>query len=538
MSQIRFRVLPPRTAKPVGLEPILILQQDRWNDYRFRTQYQLYYFENGKQTDETDAYIGAVKILRRGQTAADDIQISEDFSELTAEFCSVGESLDYYTRLNSLHPDMRDWILMALRDVVINPNFGSQFESEEGWRISLFRDQRYGGYEFRLLAGSILTGDYTSVPAENLRFSFKLPNWQQAVEFTFSSPTIEESFLGYESGLPGRIAVIVGRNGSGKSTVLARLARVAYGTVGERIAGDLAELGTIEPVGIGFSRIVNISFSPFDSFRLPASDAKSRRKVAKETQQGDGRFIFIGLRDIARERRAARSSGERMGTTVLKSISELAADFRSFLGVIEARGRKALLNQVAKTLLLEQYLSELTSDPTEAETDHTILQGFLESSTGHKITLLITAGLIAHIEPRSLVLIDEPETHLHPPLLAALMHSLRQILEAHKAFAVVATHSPVIVQESLAQHVKVIRREGEVGGMLPVKIETFGESIGLITQEIFGLSAETTDFHQALDGLIENLPNLDKIEALFQNNSMSHQARAYVMSRLASRGKE
>ncbi|MBW6100166.1 ATP-binding protein [Escherichia coli] len=55
------------------------------------------------------------------------------------------------------------------------------------------------------------------------------------------------------------------------------------------------------------------------------------------------------------------------------------------------------------------------------------------------------------MKKRCLVLFDEPETHLHPPLLAVLMSALRIVLNEVDAFAIVATHSPVVVQETLSK---------------------------------------------------------------------------------------
>lgn len=118
------------------------------------------------------------------------------------------------------------------------------------------------------------------------------------------------------------------------------------------------------------------------------------------------------------------------------------------------------------------------------------------------------------------------------------MHALRKILRKHEAFAIVATHSPVVVQESLASHVRVVRREGDMTTVLPVTGETFGESIGLISAEVFGLQTDTTDFHKVLDRLVKRYSDLEEIESLFLNGTMSHQARAYVMSRLSVSGKE
>ncbi len=144
------------------------------------------------------------------------------------------------------------------------------------------------------------------------------------------------------------------------------------------------------------------------------------------------------------------------------------------------------------------------------------------------------ASLVAYTEPKSIVLIDEPESHLHPPLLASLMHAIRLILHENDAFGVVATHSPVVVQETLARHIAIVRRSGTEVRIFPSRIETYGESIGEITNEIFGLTADATDFHKALSRLVDAGLSLDSIESLF-DHGLSLQARAYVMTRLASK---
>ena len=45
------------------------------------------------------------------------------------------------------------------------------------------------------------------------------------------------------------------------------------------------------------------------------------------------------------------------------------------------------------------------------------------SQTGHKIVLLTITRLVELVVEQSLVLIDEPESHLHPPLLSAFIQS-------------------------------------------------------------------------------------------------------------------
>ncbi|EFN9246805.1 hypothetical protein D3031_22320, partial [Escherichia coli] len=138
-----------------------------------------------------------------------------------------------------------------------------------------------------------------------------------------------------------------------------------------------------------------------------------------------------------------------------------------------------------------------------------------------------------------LVLFDEPETHLHPPLLAVLMSALRIVLNEVDAFAIVATHSPVVVQETLSKNVNVITRNGEFTDFQRPEIETFGENIGAITSSVFSLTTQITDYHDELDKLIIEYKNnnnpLDDIEKCF-DTGLSTQARSYVISKLAVKG--
>ncbi|WP_429333157.1 AAA family ATPase [Paraburkholderia sp. 35.1] len=160
---------------------------------------------------------------------------------------------------------------------------------------------------------------------------------------------------------------------------------------------------------------------------------------------------------------------------------------------------------------------------------------FFDWSTGHKIVLHVICCLVAYVEPRSLVLFDEPETHLHPPLLAALMHSIRTVLDEQDAYAIVATHSPVVLQETLAKHVHVISREGAHTVVRKPKTETFGENIGILTSNVFNLTSEVTDFTATLRQLADQIQDIEEIEALFELGGLSLQARAYVMSVQASK---
>ena len=53
---------------------------------------------------------------------------------------------------------------------------------------------------------------------------------------------------------------------------------------------------------------------------------------------------------------------------------------------------------------------------------------FSRLSSGHKVILLTLTCLVAITMERTLVLMDEPENHLHPPLLSAFVRALSALL--------------------------------------------------------------------------------------------------------------
>jgi predicted ATPase len=541
-----FNVIKPTRVIPKNVEATFYLVQDSWNDYSFQTLYHLYL-----SSSEGTTNFGSVKILKAGQTKSDSILIHDDFEKLDDSFVSVGTSLDYYQRLADLSENLRLQILKSLRDAVLNPELIPIFEKEEGWRTSVFRDQDDKSIdEFFILSRVMLAGNYTSMPTDGAGFSFQVDGWNEKVTFDLDSSVEIPSGFQNRVIIPSSLMAVIGRNGSGKSTLLARIARVAHGSATDRKLRPLSALGVLDPAGIGFPRIITISYSAFDSFELPGVSDHEREQIIRDVRRGDGRFVFCGLRDIAtelehriknNENSPLRSddSFDRVSQTLLKPVNVLAEEFVKTLELISDKKRDALYARAFKIISSDvsfdaySVLAELQNFRVDNPKDH-----FLSWSTGHKIVMQILVSLVAHMTPRSLVLIDEPETHLHPPLLAALMHAVRALLEEHKAYGIVATHSPVVLQETLSQHVYIVRREGTTTKLVRPSIETFGENVGALTSEVFGMNSGVTDFYKILDKMLVELNSLEAIESKFEPHGMSNQARAYVMSKLIRKNEE
>jgi len=551
-TNVPIAIEPPSRQLIQRMDTRFALQKDGWDDYSFRTLYHLHFRHGDNDTDVT--YIGGVKILKKGQKADQEQLIQEPFDKLSQDWVSVGTSLDYYQRLNELSPRRRKAIMGALNDAVAHPELVEHFKDERGWERSLFRDNE----DWRAFlddARVLYEGNFSALADIDESFTFTPAGVEEPIKFDFSSPEPDFYFGSYrrlgpsqrKTLLPNRIVVLVGRNGSGKSTLLARLAHVGFASPQERATKKLKALGTLDQPSIGFMRIITISYSAFDSFVVPGLDTKELSRTAQDLASGDGRFVFCGLRDLVAEARADvekdaqtnsseqdnDSEVERRTSTCLKPVEKIADEFGTLVARIRKEERVELFEAALEPLLgdpsfldLQDQMSRLMGSSRSARSL------FLGWSTGHKIVLHVVASLVAYATPRSLILFDEPEAHLHPPLMAALMHSVRIVLTEVNAFCVVATHSPVLLQETLSRHVRQVRRTGKSLEVKQPTLETFGENVGILTYDTFGLTAASTDYHKILDILVSGCDTLEEVDALFQPG-LSAQARAYVLTKFA-----
>lgn len=546
-----IEIYPPSRQLIRSMTSRFALQRDDWNDYSFRTLYHLHYRHGSDPTDIT--YIGGVKILKRGQTAGGPQLIQDSFKSLDQSFVSVGTSLDYYQRLNDIPERRRTAIMNALNDAVAHPELVDEFAEEEGWETSVFRDNS----EWRSFlsdARVLYEGNFGALPELDQTFSYFPPSSETGIEFDFSAPEPAEYIGPYRRQgpsrkrmlLPERMIVLIGRNGSGKSTLLSRIAHIAFASPQDRATRAIRALGRLEPAAIGFMRVITISYSAFDSFIVPGVAAKDLSQITEDLEKGDGRFVFCGLRDIAAEVRDDIEKAqetpdddeillERRTSTKLKPVDALADEFAKLLSQIRRDDTGPLFRAALEPLLGDPSFADLVEQVDGlVESGARAKRIFLGWSTGHKIALHVVASLVANARPRSLILFDEPEAHLHPPLMAALMHSVRLVLTEVNAFCIAATHSPVLLQETVARHVRNIRRVGDMIEVETPALETFGENVGVLTYSAFGLTASSTDFHKILDLLVRGCGAVDEIDQVF-SPGLSGQARAYVLSRLAEK---
>lgn len=326
-----------------------------------------------------------------------------------------------------------------------------------------------------------------------------------------------------ESFPPTNVHVLIGRNGVGKTTLLNDMAQAIVDDEADAdaVGAFAAQLNKLNERL--FTSLVSVTFSAFDPFEpLP-----SRQNKSEGVQ-----YAYIGLKNVG--------LGKDGTPRPPKSPDALSADFGNSVlicrqGARVERWRRALEMLQADPIFRDAEVSSLARpgiEPEEIKVEARRL--FRKLSSGHKIVLLTITRLVETVEEKTLVLLDEPEAHLHPPLLSAFVRALSDLLINRNGVALVATHSPVVLQEVPQSCVWVIRRTGTRSVAERPEVQTFGENVGLLTREVFGLEVTQSGFHKMLRDAVAELSDYDRILRRF-NGELGDEARAIVQGLLAAR---
>jgi hypothetical protein len=255
------------------------------------------------------------------------------------------------------------------------------------------------------------------------------------------------------------------------------------------------EFGDQEQKSERFSRVIYFSFSAFDDYCF--EDLVSSKRDDRSIYQPD--VFYIGLRK--------RENAELQTQTP----DALTSIFRKSAENIQGRDLKSRWKKALKYLETDPYFADIgLSEFVNASLNN--LESLFDSlSSGHKVVLLTITAMVEKVSEKTLVLIDEPETHLHPPLVSSFIRALSELLIHRNGVAILATHSPVVLQEVPRSCVWKIVRSGMETTVKRPNIETFGESIGTLTRQVFGLEVDRSGFYALLKDSVSSGSSLDEI---------------------------
>lgn len=521
---INFILLARGGQPPTSGFNTVYLKIDHWNDFSFVTMfYMSLHDENGVYHE-----IENVKIGFTGQN--EDIStystLGNQFQFLPDNYFSLGGGLEYYQALGSkLTQQTRESILSGLRDVVFIQDAFEIARDERVFSTSLLRSTSL----------ATLKGQFKRVldglpPLTNFKFEYRSA---QQTEFSGINLAFE---VKAEKKPSTNVHAVIGRNGVGKTTLLNGMIKAI--TNRQDSTYQFVERNIWQEQNISddfFSSLVSVSFSAFDQFTPPFE----QHDPAKGTC-----YFYIGLKD-PRDGKSHRAITDLQDDCVRSLIwcffQQKKAD--RWLKAIDKLGSDENFASMGLEKLFTIYNDLRRNIRNDVQSDskefHNIYRSAVANylsrmSSGHAIVLLIITRLVETVEEKTLVLMDEPESHLHPPLLSAFVRALADLLFDRNAVAIIATHSPVVLQEIPASCVwKMYRTRGNIITSRPT-IETFGENVGVLTSEVFSLEVERSGFHDLLAKSVNSGMTYEAIIADY-NNQLGFEGRAILKSLIANR---
>lgn len=467
----------------IGLSTIYLTKND-WDDYSFKTSFYVQvHDEEGRLHD-----LEIVKIGFTGQTTMHTTYsvISEKsgfpaFEQIPEGFFSVGLDVEYYKKIYALPEQTRRSYLLAIKDIAFDSKLFELAQKEDVFKDSLLRH----------ISVSLIKGQFARVirgepPLTDFLFKFVRSETEKMSEIELKFNVL------VDSNPPTNIHAIIGRNGVGKTTLLNGMVEAITSTEQKNTQFyEFRDRGYHLINQDYFGCLVSISFSAFDPFEPPEEQVKPSLGTC---------YYYIGLR--------TKEENFQPVKTKLKSLEEIYKEFAEALKICSMQNsmRKRWCHAIETLESDENFgyleLKDLIKTSPE-KLKESAIQKIKQMSSGHMIVLLTITKLVATVQEKTLVIFDEPESHLHPPLLSALIRALSDLLHTQNGVAIIATHSPVVLQEVPKSNIWKIYRYGDAVKASRPDIETFGENVGVLTREVFGLEVVKSGYHDLLTKSVE-----------------------------------
>lgn len=467
-----------------GRYPSFVLVADGWGDGYAHVQFNLFYFHTER---DYDSY-GLVKIIKRESEMecseehhyyVKDDGLPNDFLRLPVEFCSLGQDERYYRNIKSRFGDSYESVFMALNDAAVFPQIDDAFRNTKYYSC-LIREN----IAERLIREAQLILQGRNV-ADRYRFKYRFhPIYaENDVEFEFN-------FRDKTRLLPRRIYAVIGKNGVGKTLFVSQLPL-------DLSNKDSDAFSPAKPI---LSKVISIANSTFDNFKKAENTAKLN-------------YFHFGL---------TKSVG---GGQIPKTKDDFTAELLAATKKIRLYGRidhlKKVLNKIVFTEAIDELFVTVSKNDREVlDIDTSKINKLLRTmSSGESTMLYLFMCLEADIRYDSLILLDEPETHLHPDAIAELLNALDDMLEEYQSCCVMVTHSPLLIRELTSDCVYVMERDDKTVILRKPGVETIGSGLNTITDDIFGSRSVQRNYKKRISELARDY-SYEEIKASLESDDV------------------
>lgn len=422
-----------------------------WNDFSNKTWFRLYYKDGRKMTP-----IGSLKIMSLSNANTDEV-LPERFNKLDNDYCSLGCDVRFYKNMYELFEDKAYIYLGELRDAALYGKIRDRFEDNLAFKRSLIR--------FNDAERALRMGRYCVFGRDiETAFSFSY-HYEPAYDKDKLMPVDIDFDFEYECEPFHRMIGLIGENGVGKSTLLNNI-------VESFIGKDKGAFVGLPPV---VSKVIVVSYSPFDKFPPKHEDNTIE-------------YHYCGL---------------LKGDNELLTKEEQIQNFKSNLEMIVNRGSSDHLRRrwarIMSAVVNKHIILDFFDEDFRHLNDKNIHKFCTNMSSGESIYVYSLTEIMANIRMDTLLLFDEPEQHLHPHGITTLMRGIYDVLEQFESYAIVATHSPLVIREMVSDNVYTFKRDEDMLSVSKIGIECFGEDVSVLSNVVFKNMADEKKYERFIE---------------------------------------
>lgn len=450
-----------------------------WDDYGHKTSFKLHYVDqDGKKLS-----VGKVKICNKNAAKTLDV-IPKSFTSLDLDYCSLGQDTSYYSNIKKILGDDTMAFLYAMKDAAAYSQISDDFENDSGFRHSLLRDN---GADTALNVGRYVLAGFD--PDDRVSFTYETrlayaPNYAFNIKFDFGKINQEDNF--------NRVIAIIGENGVGKTSLLSNLAK--------SIANQQKDC--FLPHYPLFAKVVAASYSMFDKFY--DIDARAFN------------FEYCGMHN---------NEGGLMSLEQLKARHERNAE------TINALNRGRNLKKFLGKILPNDMLEGLFEEDVETKFKYDVYEDYYgKMSSGQTMLTNLIIDITANVRSNCLIMIDEPEVHLHPNAITQIINVVNLVCERFSSCCIMATHSPLVIQSLLSRNVLIMERD--IDGMPVVRqmrVESLGENLTTINEEIFSNGQRDKYYRRLIEKAVEGKKSMEQVLQELQNGDLPMSLTSYML---------
>ena len=472
---------------------ILVFNWD-WTDYEYHTWFCLFYFAS-----EADRrMIGELKLMNSEQDNTMDA-LPEEFDEpLDDSFCSLGIKTDYYIGLRQelKNEQLIKEVQHYLCDCTFEPAIYDQHRDERIFNVSLMRD--LSAMDALQEGQSLAMG---IEPDEMYSFSYTYhPKYDNSLyaDWKVHIPYKPLKFM--------RTFGIIGINGVGKTQILSSF-------ITDLLAQKVDNFKSLPH----FKNIIVICSTPFDSYPVEKQDTREIVYRLCCLEQ-DKALTLDGIK---------QNLNRIMKQPTVEHVSMLTV----WVDLIREYVDSAFVDHVVILKRDADGSEYYDINGDDLGSNVNIL------SSGQLHILSLVTYICANIHYRSLLFIDEPEVHLHPHITMEFMAMLSGLLSVFKSYAIIATHTPLVVREMAGKNVFLMQKmQDGIPQIAPVGFETLGEDVGTLYRNLFGYDEQSSYFKKMVDKLCDRGKSYEEIVRYFQQGmNLNINARLIIRDTIEAR---